>query len=426
MNLLMSQKERDRLGPIHSLDVGQITQRMVAEQIGVCERQVRRVLARYREQGDVGLIHRARGQPSNRRFPDDFREQVVALLRTEYAGFGPTLAAEKLSERNGLRLSKETVRKWMIQAQLHKPKRRKVQHRTWRQPKQCCGELVQLDGSIHAWFEERGPEVVLLSAVDDATKRLYCRFVPAETTEAVMALLRDYIRAFGRPLAIYADLHSIYRTTRNASVDEQLRGLEPETQLGRALRELDINYVPSYSPQGKGRVERAFGTLQDRLVKELRLVGISDIDSANRLLKERFIKAYNRRFAVQPACPTDAHRPAKGFDLDAILSHQESRTVTNDYTITYYNTRYQIATDSIRAGLRGAKVIIEQRLDGSVRVRFRQRYLTVTELPATAPKAHPRPEHKRRACRPRDTVIPAADHPWRGDYRLMRDGPVYP
>jgi len=427
MKLIMSQKERDRLGPVRSLDAGEITQRQAAQQMGITERQVRRVLVRYRDQGDAGLVHKSRGQPSNRRFPEDFRKQVVDLVAEHYADFGPTFAAEKLAEHHGLQLSKETLRRWMNAAGLRQPKPRKARHRTRRPPRECCGELLQVDGSIHAWFEERGPEVVLISAIDDATKRLYCRFAPAETTEAVMRVLGEYIRAHGRPLAVYADLHSIYRTTRNASVDEQLQGREAETQMGRALRELGIEYIASYSPQGKGRVERAFGVLQDRLLKELRLADISDIDAANDFLERVYLPAHNERFTRAAACASDAHRPADGLDLGAILSHQESRTVTNDYTISYYSTRYQIARESAMAGLRGAKVTVEQRLDGSVKLRFRERYLTASELPSQpAAKATVDQRRKRTTSRERATVIPAADHPWRRDYREMRDGPIYP
>ena len=425
MNLTMSQKERDRLGPMASLAAGTITQRQAAEQMKISSRHVRRLLKRYREQGDAGLVHRSRGQPSSHRFPDDFRKRVMDTVREQYPDFGPTFAAEKLAQRDGLRLSRETLRKWMAEDGLRKCKPRKARHRSWREPRQCRGEMLQIDGSIHDWFEGRGPKVVLVAAVDDATGHLYAQFAPAESTEAVMRLLREYIARYGRPLAIYADRHSIYKTTRNASVDEQLEGREPQTQLGRALRELDIDYIPSHSPQGKGRVERCFLTCQDRLLKELRLADISDIEAANEFLERVYLSEHNRSFTAPPGCAADAHRPADGFDLDAILSYQQTRTVTNDYTIRYLNDRYQIAKDSAVAGLRGAKVIVQQRLDGSVHVRFRERYLNVTKLPPPA-NAGADQRRKRAAGHERSTVVPADDHPWRRDYRGMRDGPIYP
>jgi len=426
MNITMSQKELNRVGPLQNLAAGKITQRQAAEQLDLSVRQVRRLLKRYRDAGEAGLVHKCRGKPSSHRFPDDFRKQVMDLVYEYYPDFGPTFAAEKLAQRDGLHLSRETLRKWMIEDGLRKSKPRKIQHRTWREPRQCCGELLQVDASIHDWFEGRGPKVTLVAGVDDATGRLYAQFAPVECTEAIMKLLTGYIARFGRPLAIYADRHSIYKTTRNASVDEQLEGQEPETQFNRALRELDIEYIPSYSPQGKGRVERVFLTCQDRLLKELRLAEINDIEAANELLERVYLPEHNENFARQAAGVADAHRPVDGLDLAAILSHQETRTVTNDYTISYHNVRYQIARDNALAGLRGSKVIVEQRLDNSLHVRFRERYLTVSELPAAQPRADVEKRRERKVRREPTVVIPGPDHPWRRDYRDMADGPVYP
>lgn len=425
MNLTMSAKERDRLAAIRAVDAGQITQQQAAEQLGISVRHVGRSLIRYRAEGDAGLIHRSRGRPSNRRYSEEAQARAVELIKAHYRDFGPTLAAEKLADRHGIFASKETVRRWMIEAGLHKPKRRKLEHHQWREPRACFGELLQVDGSQHPWFEGRAAaEPELICAIDDATSRIFLQFAPAESTEAVMLLLRDYIRLYGRPLAIYADRHSIYQVNRKATVDEQLQGLEAETQLARALRELGIEYIPAYSPQAKGRVERSFGTLQDRLTKELRLEGIDDIDSANRFLKEHFIDDYNERFAVKPTSTHDAHRSARGLELDAILSHQETRVVTNDYTISYHNTRYQIARASVVAGLRGAKVIVERRLDGAIHLRFKGTYLIATELPPAQPKTTRTKPHKEQ--REPTVVVPATDHPWRQDYRKMPDGPIYP
>jgi transposase len=425
MNLAMSAKERDRLHVVRSVDAGQLTRPQAAEQLGISVRQVARSLKRYREEGDAGLIHRSRGKPSNRRIEPEVKERVVTLLEEHYRDFGPTLAAEKLGQRHDLDLSKETVRRWMIEAGLHKPKPRKVTHLQWREPKACFGELLQIDGSQEAWLEGRGQlQPDLINAVDDATGRVFMQFAPAESTEAVMRLLRDYIQRYGRPLAIYADRHSIYQTNQQATVEEQLHGLEAETQVGRALRELGIAYIPAGSPQAKGRVERSFRTLQNRLIREMRLEGICDMESANRFLKEHYIDHYNERFAAEPASDHDAHRPVGDLDLDAILSHQETRVVTNDYTISYYKTRYQITRESVVAGLRGSKVIVERRLDGSIHVRFRDTYLAVTELPPAQPKVS---QQKQRKPRHQPTVvIPADDHPWRQDYRNMPDGPIYP
>ena len=425
MNLTMSAKERDRLPVMRAVISGQITQKEAAEQLDLSPRQVRRIVKRYRTRGDAGLVHKSRGRPSNRRIDPEVKERVLELVEEHYRDFGPTLAAETLAGRHGLEFSKETVRKWMIEAGLHTPRSRKVTHLQWRERRPCFGELLQIDGSQEPWLEGRGAfQPDLINGVDDATGRVFMQFAPAESTDAVMRLLREYIVRYGRPLAIYADRHSIYQTNREATVDEQLKGRKAETQVGRALRQLGIEYIPAGSPQAKGRVERSFRTLQDRLIKQLRLEGICDVDSANRFLKEHYIDEYNERFAVAPASDHDAHRSAEGFDLDAILSHQETRVVTNDYTISYYKTRYQIARESVVAGLRGAKVTVEKRLDGSIHVRFRDDYLTVSELPPAQPKAGQPKQRKPR--REPTVVIPADDHPWRQDYRNMPDGPIYP
>jgi len=425
----MSVKERDRLKVIDTLTQQpdgprRLTQAQAAKQLDISERHLRRLQRRYEKEGDAGLIHRSRGRPSNRKFSDSFREQVLAHVREQYADFGPTLASEKLAERDGLTVSRETLRRWMIEDGLWKPKRRKARHCQARERKPAFGEMVQMDTSEHDWFEGRGEAPVLIAMVDDATSRVFMRFHATDSTRTNMLMLRDYIRDFGRPLAIYADRASHFMTTSPATVDEQLQGLEAETQIQRALRELNMEYIAAHSPQAKGRVERIFLLAQDRLVKEMRLAGINTIETANELLEDTFIPLCNDRFIAEPACSMDAHRSTEGFDLDAILSRQETRTVTNDYTIQFRNTRYQIARDSVLAGLRAAKVIVEERLDGSVQVRFKERYLHVTALPQQPAKAKAGEAATRKKTKPRDTERrahkPAPDHPWRRSYKSMR------
>ncbi|MCX6072030.1 MAG: ISNCY family transposase [Chloroflexi bacterium] len=373
----MSQRERDRLKVVHELVTGrQLTQAQAGELLRLSGRQVRRLVKRYREAGDGGLIHRGRGRPSNRRTPAETRQRVVKQLRETYAGFGPTLAAEKLAERDGLVVSRETVRRWMIAEELHAPRRRRVEARKWRERRPCYGELVQMDTSIHDWFEGRGETAVLISMIDDATGHLWMRFYPTDSTATNMAHLREYVVRYGRPVALYADKASHFKTTRSASREEQLQGREAQTQIERALRELQIEYIPAHSPQAKGRVERCFGTAQDRLVKELRLAGIRTLEAANAFLEETYLPLVNERFTVEPACSVAAHRSADGFDLDAIFSVQESRTVANDYTIRFRNTRYQITQRPLPAGLRRATVVVQQRLDATLRLRYRGRYLS--------------------------------------------------
>lgn len=429
MELTMSSKERDRLKVLHALSsqpnaARRLTQAQAAQMLGLSVRQVRRLVRRYQKEGDAGLIHRSRGRPSNRKFDQSFKEQVIGRVRECYRDFGPTLAAEKLAERDGLILSREALRKWMIQEGLWKPKPRKLKHRQWRERKACFGELVQMDASQHDWLEGRGPKAVLITMIDDATSRPFMRFYPTESTETTMRLLRDYIGRFGRPVAIYADKASHFLTTRQATVDEQLQGLEAETQIQRALRELDIGYIPAHSPQAKGRVERCFGTAQDRLIKELRLAGIDSIQAANDFIEEHYVPMCIECFTVAPQTDLNAHRSAQGFDLDAVVCPHHTRTVTNDYTIQFQRSRYQIAPESVMAGLRGAKVIVEQRLDGQIQVRFKERYLQISALPQQPAKAHANhTASARKSAKSKRTsrapYKPPADHPWRRSYKRM-------
>lgn len=420
----MSRKERDRLKVLAALAEGRLRQRQAAGLLGLSVRQVRRVLRRYEAEGDAGLVHRARGRPSNRRLPQALRRRAVARVRRHYRDFGPTLASEKLAERDGLVVSRETLRGWMREADLWKRRRPARQVHLWRPRRPSFGELVQIDTSEHAWLEGRAPaEPVLVSMIDDATGRQIKRFFPSDTTEANLQVLELWLRRHGRPVALYADRGSIFTVNRPATGREARAGREPETQFGRALRELGIGYIPASSPQAKGRVERSFRTDQDRLVKELRLRRIATIEAANVYLETEYLPMLNRRFTQRPASSLDAHRPRKGYDLGAILSVQTVRTVANDYTVRHGGRRYQIQRRSVTGGLRGGTVVVEQRLDGSMKIRFRRRYLryheiaprptrraasaggrgrrtdATPELPEGSPVASPR--------------RPAPDHPWR-------------
>ena len=428
MLLLMSQIELGRLKVISQVAQGQLTQRKAAELLGLTARQVRRIQRRYETEGDSGLSHRSRGRPSKRRVPADVRDKAVeALKREKWRDFAPTFAAEKLAELEGIVVSRETVRTWMIQEELWKPRQRKPTHRQWRDRKQCTGEMVQMDTSEHDWFEGRGEQAVLISMVDDATSRALARFFPGDSTQSNMTLMDRYIRRHGRPLSIYADKASHFKVNRPASVEEQLEGIGPQTQIGRALVQLDIEHITAHSPQAKGRVERSFGTMQDRLVKELRLADISTIEAANEFLEQTFLPFYDGNFTVEPACLVDAHRGIGDHDLDAIFSHQEQRTVANDYTIQYHNTRYQIARESIKAGLRGNKVVVERRLDETIKVRYRGDYLQCRPLPERPkPKADETEARlsKRRSHQPREGHTPAEDHAWRGQHRTKRSRPA--
>jgi len=418
----MSGKERERLRVVAVLVEGRLRQREAARLLRLSERQLRRILRRYRAEGGAGLVHRARGRPSNRRLLEQTRQRALGQVKRQYRDFGPTLAAEKLQERDGVLVSRETLRQWMMAEGLWRPRRPVRQVHLWRRRRPSFGELVQMDTSEHAWLEGRGEaEPVLVSMIDDATGRQLKRFFPQDTTAANLEVLGLWLRRYGRPLAVYADGDSIFRVNGRGVTEEEARaGLRPETQFGRALRELGITYIGASSPQAKGRVERSFQTDQDRLVKELRLQGMATIAEGNAYLDGEYVSLLNRRFTVAAASGVDAHRPLLGYDLGAILSVQTKRTVANDYTVRHGGRRYQIERRSISGGLRGGRVVVEERLDGSLRLRFRDRYLHFQEVEPVAPRPPAWSElGGAGACAPPPVAAapaphrPPADHPWR-------------
>jgi len=422
----MSQKERDRLKVFHEVQRGYLTQRAAGVQLGLTERWVWELLRRLRDAGDRGIVHRLRGRASNRRLPTAFRERVVARVKASYQDFGPTLAAESLAEREGMAVSKETLRQWLIAAGVWKARRRRLKEvHTWRPRRACRGELVQWDTSEHAWLEGRGEAPYLIIMIDDATSRLQARFVRHDSTEENLRMLKEYLQRWGRPLAFYTDKASLFRVNRPATQDEQRAGREPLTQIGRALQELGIEWIPAHSPQAKGRVERCFGTLQDRLVKGLRLAGACTRAQANAYLEREFLPAWEGRFTVAPVNPTDAHRPLRrAHDLAAILSVVAARVVTNDYTLRYQGKIYQIARADLGGGLRGAQVRVEKRLDGSVAVKFRDRYLTVSQCPAgKKPKAVP--VTVRIASTPRPAPATRSRRSWMEGFSLKDSPPLW-
>ena len=431
----MSQKERDRLKVMASLSAGRLKQQAAARLLGLSVRQVRRLLRRYRGEGDAGLVHRSRGRQSNRKTPDAQRERALKCIRRDYRDFGPTLSAEKLAERDGIAVSRETVRQWMVAEGLWRDRPRRVRHRQWRERRECFGELVQLDASPHGWFEGRAAaEPILLTLIDDATGRRMQRFYEAEGTAPTMDLVGRWLRKYGRMRAVYGDRAGYLVVNRPPCGEEARAGREAETQVGRALRELGIDFIAANSPQAKGRVERSHGVDQDRLVKELRLQGIATIEEANRFLETEYTPMCNRKFAVPAASSVDAHRRLTGFDLKAILSHQERRVVGNDYTVQYQGCRWQIQKQGRLGGLRGSRVVVEHRLDGAITFRWRGRYLKARRIAvkaaATAEPAFAEPAATatspagRRAAaasglRPAASAArqspwkPPADHPWR-------------
>jgi transposase len=382
--LLMTQADRDRLVTLKKAKKKLITQREAAAELGVSIRQVKRLLYALKKHGDKAVIHGLRGKPSKRRIEEEVEKEAVRILSAEvYRGFGPTLAAEYLSKRHGIEASKETVRQWMMRGKLWRGKTEKVKAvHLWRPRRSRFGELVQWDTSEHDWLEGRGEKLYLIAMIDDATSRLHARFVRHDSTEENMKLLGSYIEKFGRPLAFYTDKASLFQTAEKRKRDEpgvdKDRVEMPPTQIGRALRELGIAWIAAHSPQAKGRVERNFGTAQDRLVKGMRVAGVKTIEQANQYLEEEYLVWWERELTVEPANRDDAHRQLdKGNNLAASLSHVETRQVRNNYTIQIDGEFYQIERSSIIPGLRKANVRVEKRLDGLIAVRFRERYLMV-------------------------------------------------
>ena len=381
----MNQAERDRLVALKKAKKKLITQKQAAEEIGVTERQVRRLLRKLRSKRDRAVIHELRGRPSNRRLPAELEQRAIAILSDPlYRGFGPTLAAEYLEKQHQVAISKETLRKWMAKAGLWKAgQRRVVEAHPWRPRRSRCGELVQWDTSNHDWLEGRGERIYLISMIDDATSRLFARFVRQDTSEENRLLLRSYLERYGRPLAFYTDKAGMFQVAVKTKRQEQREGLDrepmPPTQIARALGELGVVWIPAHSPQAKGRVERQFQTAQDRLVKGMRVAGVRSLEEANVYLENEYLAWWNKTLTVKPANAEDAHRPlGKEHDLAAILSHVEKRQVTNDYTIRRDGKLYQIDRRDVKTGMRKAWVRVEQRLDGTLAVRFENQYVRVS------------------------------------------------
>jgi len=384
--LLMTQADRDRLVALKKAKKKLITQREAAAELGLSVRQVKRLLYALKKQGDKAVVHGLRGKPSNRKIEEKIERQAVQILSAPvYAGFGPTLGAEQLAQKHKIEASKETVRQWMMRAKLWCGKKAKVpQVHPWRPRRSRFGELVQWDTSEHDWLEGRGEKLYLIAMIDDATSRLFARFVRHDSTEENMKLLWSYLEKFGRPLSFYTDKASHFQTAEKRKRDEP--GVEkdpvemPPTQIERALRELGIGWFPAHSPQAKGRVERSFQTAQDRLVKGMRVAGVKTIEQANDCLQNDYLVWWERALTEEAANPDDAHRPLeKSHHLAASLSHVEMRQVRNDYTFKWEGKLYQIERQAVTTGLRGAHIRVEKRLDGSLKVRYGERYLPIEQ-----------------------------------------------
>jgi len=413
--LEMSGGERDALKVMALVLKGERTQVEAARLLDRSVRQVRRMVRRMEAEGDGALVHGLRGRPSNHRIDPLVRAAALKVYREELTGFGPTLATEKLAER-GIAVSFRVLHLWLVEEGLWEKARRGRRHRSRRERRACFGEMVQADASEHDWLEGRGPRMVLVGMIDDATGRILARFYEAETTTGYMDLLWRWLKQHGRPVSWYSDRDSVFRAELKRPGEEPV---SVPTQFSRALGELDIELILAHSPQAKGRIERLWGTLQDRWVKELRLAKVTTLEQANALLDDRLVTAFNRRFAKKAASVNDAHRPLeRSMDLSVILSSRHERRVNNDYTIRFKNRVYQLLPPAW-PGERGGTVEIEQRLDGSMRIRFKDRYLpyqiieqkVMNDAGATAEALGAPPPNPRSLSR---QPIPAAGNKTRG------------
>lgn len=409
-HLLMSTKERERLKVLAVVKKGAMKLKEAAEVMGVSYRQAMRQLKRYLEEGDKGLIHRGRGRAGNRGCSEEFKKKVIARYQERYADFGPTLAAEKLEE-DGYRVNPETLRLWLIKAGIWQRRRKRATHRSWRERRAHFGELLQLDGSHHRWFEERGEKCCLMNLVDDATGTTLSLFAKEETTEAAMWLLWAWIDKYGIPAAIYVDRKNVYVPDEKHRLEAREEGRDHYTQFGRACAQLGIRILTAFSPQAKGRVERSHAVYQDRLVKELRLKAISTIDRANKLLSEGFIDNLNRKFALTPREKADYHRPSQGYDLAAVFCIEEERALTDDWIVRFNNDFYQLRRQS-KTSPASKKVKVRQYLNGEIRFSYRDQEIDYEKL-AERPQSKSESPSKK-ICRPRKPrYSPPPNHPWR-------------
>jgi hypothetical protein len=424
----MSNTDIDRLRVIRSVLDRKLTQRTAAEILNLCDRQVRRLCVAVRSRGNRAILHGLFGQSSNNQGdPELLGRALSAIHNPRWRGFTAVFAQQKLQSLYGIVLSDATVRKLMTMTELWHPRRRKATHRAWRERRDCVGMLIQLDGSDHDWFEGRGPKCALLVYIDDATSRiLHAEFVTVEDTLNLMRSTGMYLRKHGRCVAFYVDKDSIYTVNRDATIEEELRDSHPITQFTRAMTELGIEVILAHSPEAKGRVERSFDTHQDRLVKELRLANIDDMAAGNVFLRDVYIDDHNARFAVDPASNTNAHRPLlRGHNLDQILSRRITRSIANDYIVSFEKRFFQVSEEQLVRVRPKDKIEVEIRLDGTTHIRAKGTYLSFKPVVKRPYKPHlvAQPSRGKQYDDPRTKGVgstPAKNHPWR---RLFLNGP---
>jgi transposase len=414
--LRMSRREIDRLLIFRGVLEHEVTQWRAAEVLGLSERQVRRLVKRIREEGPDGIIHRSRGRRSVRKMPEETASGIRRVIEKRYVGFGPTLAAEMLREREGIEVSREKLRQLMLEAGLWKRARRRKKAHEWRERMAHCGQMVQVDGSEHDWLEGRGPKMVLMGYIDDASSHFFGRFYEYEGVYPAMDSLERYIRRYGRPGSLYIDKHSTYKTTRQPSLDELLKGQSAATQVERACQELQIEVIHAGSPQAKGRIERSFGTHQDRLIKVMRLERISTMEQANAFL-DSYLPWHNQKFARQPLKSRDLHRRLpSGVRYRDVFCLKEKRTITNAYTIKWKGR--ELLIDRPTAAMRRRKVEVREQFDGQIEITFNGRSLKYLDITDKTQNKKPQ-KIKVQKIGQKEKYIPPADHPWRRPYKEL-------
>lgn len=399
----MTQKELFRVTIIQQLCEKLVTQVKAAEILKISDRQVRNLLKVYKNEGPKGLISKKRGKKSNRAYSQEIESRVVSHIKENYEDFGPTLAHEKLSENDGIKISVETVRKYMIKHNLYVPRKKQAKVYRSRARRENFGELIQTDASIHDWFEGRGDKCALIACIDDATSIVTSlHFHKSECLEGYFEAIDAHLKRYGRPLAVYSDRHSIFGGSKRIK----------NAQLVRALKELDIESILAGTPQAKGRVERVFKTLQDRLIKEMRLLGISTMEEANIFL-EKYIEVHNRKFSKEPRGQIDTHRPLDcSHDLQYILANREVRTVSNNLSISFYNKTINIQEPKMINRLKGKQVNVIERKDGSIEIYYRGELLKIAFAMDTVDEKKVLDFKDKMLWKPMPKK-PGKHHPWR-------------
>lgn len=407
--IVLSVRELKRLKIVQKIIDKEITQRKAAEILELCDRQVRRIVKRVREEGDTGVTHRSRGKPSPRAVPEEQKKEILRLYKEKYTGFGPTLATEKLMETDKLPLSRETLRGWLSGEGLSYKGRKKRPHRRWRERKEHAGEMVQIDGSHHDWLEGRGPKLVLMGYIDDATNNVFARFYDYEGVIPAMDSFKRYVKKYGIPQSVYVDRHTTYKSNAKPSTEDNLDNAKPLSQFERALGEIGVRVIHANSPQGKGRVERLFGTLQDRLVKDMRLKNIKTKAEANKFLHS-YLPRHNKKFKLKDTQGADLHCPVpQGIELDSVFSEKNKRALRKDNTITENGNLYQIEEKT------GAVCLsVEKRTNGKTVISHEGKalkYHKIEKRPAEVSSA----EETRtpQVTTSRQPHKPSPKHPWR-------------